>query len=128
MTKQLLFSVTKKDLRVDTFRSGGKGGQNQNKRDTGVRITHIESGAVGESREERSQEQNKKNAFRRMAASDKFQKWIRIKSSLTAQIIEEVEKKVDQLMEDKNLKIEYGVRCQRFLLLLTMTGLTILTG
>jgi len=30
MTKQLLFSVTKKDLRVDTFRSGGKGGQNQN--------------------------------------------------------------------------------------------------
>ena len=48
-----------------------------------------------------------------MVASDKFQKWIKIKSSLTAQIIEEVEKKVEEWMEDKNLKIEYGVQCQK---------------
>lgn len=105
--KELLFSVTKKDLRIDTFRSGGKGGQNQNKRDTGVHITHIESGAVGESREERSQEQNKKNAFRRMVATDKFQKWVKIKTIFTSNMLREVEEKVDELMQDKYLKVEY---------------------
>lgn len=108
MNKELLFSVTKKDLRIDTFRSGGKGGQNQNKRDTGVRITHLESGAVGESREERSQEQNKKNAFRRMVASDNFQRWIKIKTIFTSNIRREVDKKVDEWMQDKYLKFEYG--------------------
>ncbi len=49
-----LLTLTKKDFRVDTFRSGGKGGQNQNKRDTGVRITHIKSGISAEGRSERS--------------------------------------------------------------------------
>ena len=53
MTRELLFSVTKKDLRIDTFRAGGKGGQNQNKRNTGVRVTHPDSGAVGEARDQR---------------------------------------------------------------------------
>lgn len=76
MTREKIFSVTIHDCRVDTFRSGGKGGQNQNKRDTGVRIVHEESGAVGESRQERSQLQNKKAAFHRMAHSDKFQLWL----------------------------------------------------
>lgn len=76
MTKELLFSVTLDDCRVDTFRSGGKGGQNQNKRDTGVRIVHNPSGAVGESREERSQLQNKKTAFRRMTQTPAFKFWI----------------------------------------------------
>jgi protein subunit release factor A len=107
MKKQLLFSVTKKDLRIDTFRSGGKGGQNQNKRETGVRITHFDSGAVGESREERSQDQNKKKAFKRMVDSDKFRKWIKIKASITTQMLKEIEKKVEESMKDENLKVEY---------------------
>jgi protein subunit release factor B len=67
MTRQLMFSVTLKDCEVQTFRSGGKGGQNQNKRDTGVRIIHHPSGARGEARDERSQLQNKRLAFKRMA-------------------------------------------------------------
>lgn len=62
-----MFSVTLKDCEVQTFRSGGKGGQNQNKRDTGVRIIHHPSGARGEARDERSQLQNKRLAFKRMA-------------------------------------------------------------
>ncbi|SHT13616.1 Peptide chain release factor RF-1 [Mycobacteroides abscessus subsp. abscessus] len=77
MSRERVLSVTLSDCRVDTFRAGGKGGQNQNKRETGVRITHEPSGAVGESREERSQLQNKQSAFRRMANSPKFQLWVK---------------------------------------------------
>ena len=76
MGRELVLSVTLKDCRVDEFRSGGPGGQNQNKRNTGIRIVHEPSGAVGESREERSQLQNKKTAFKRMAAHPKFKVWL----------------------------------------------------
>lgn len=74
--RQLLFSVTLKDCEVQTFHAGGKGGQNQNTRDTGVRIIHKASGARGEARDERSQLQNKKLAFRRMADSRLFRAWV----------------------------------------------------
>lgn len=81
--KELVFSLTKKDFRVDTFRAGGPGGSNQNKSNTGVRITHIESGASAEGRDSRSYEENKKNAFRRMYESKKFQDWLRIKMAFS---------------------------------------------
>lgn len=71
-----VFTVTVKDCRVQTFRAGGKGGQNQNKRDSGVRILHEPSGAVGESREHRTQLENKRAAFKRMAESPKFTIWV----------------------------------------------------
>ena len=72
----LAFSVTLADCKLDTFSAGGPGGQHQNTSNTGVRITHLESGAKGESREYRSQLQNKKAAFRRMAESVKFKVWV----------------------------------------------------
>lgn len=96
--RKLLFSVTIHDCRVDTFRAGGKGGQNQNKRDTGVRVVHEPSGAVGESREERSQLQNKKTAFARMALSPKFQLWVKMQSGAISSITEQ--------MNPQNLKVE----------------------
>lgn len=65
--KTVIFTATRKDFRVDTFRSGGPGGQNQNKVESGVRITHLPTGMVGESREERSQYGNKQRAFERLA-------------------------------------------------------------
>ena len=68
MPRRLVFSASKKDFRVDTFRSGGPGGQNQNKVESGVRITHIETGLKAESREERSQHANKRKAFQRLCA------------------------------------------------------------
>jgi protein subunit release factor B len=71
--KELLLSVTLKDCDVQTKRGSGKGGQNRNKRDTAVRIVHRASGAVGESQEQRSQLQNKRAAFLRMAQTPVFQ-------------------------------------------------------
>ena len=66
MARTLIFSATRKDFRVDTFRSGGPGGQNQNKVESGVRVVHIPTGLKGESREERSQHANKQRAFQRV--------------------------------------------------------------
>ena len=51
------------DLKRDTFRSGGPGGQHQNKTESGVRYTHIPSGIAAESRTERSQHKNDANAM-----------------------------------------------------------------
>lgn len=102
MARELVFRTTIKDCDVQTFRAGGKGGQAQNKRDTGVRVIHRPSGAVGESREARGQLENKKLAFRRMAESDKFQTWAKVK----AMSLPSIDDLVEEDMQEKNLLIE----------------------
>jgi protein subunit release factor A len=52
--------------RVDTFRSGGKGGQHQNTTDSGVRLTHLPTGIVVTARRERSQHRNRAIALARL--------------------------------------------------------------
>jgi len=105
MNKKLLFSLTKKDFEVQTFRSGGKGGQHQNKTESGVRIIHKESEAVGECREHREQNQNKRIAFERLVSSGKFKIWHARKCNelLTGETLEE---KVEKIMDEKYIKTE----------------------
>lgn len=103
--KEKVLSVTIHDCEVQTFRAGGPGGQNQNKRDTGVRIIHPPSGAVGESREERSQLQNKKKAWLKMVRSLKFKLWIKQQAGVSAVVIAEVERD----MLPHNLRVEKKV-------------------
>lgn len=68
------------DCELQTFSAGGPGGQHQNRSRTGVRIIHHASGARGECREERSQWENKKRAWRHMCESRTFQLWLMLET------------------------------------------------
>jgi peptide chain release factor 1 len=59
--------VRRPDLRVEFIRGSGRGGQNKNKRDTACRITHLPTGISARAEDQRSQDQNKRSAFRRLA-------------------------------------------------------------
>lgn len=108
--RKLVLSVTLSDCDVQTFRSGGPGGQNQNKRDTGVRVIHRDSGARGESRDERSQLQNKKLAFGRMVETAKFKTWLKVQlGGMDAQRAELERRVSNQVERDlKSVLVEVG--------------------
>lgn len=101
--REHLFSVTLADCEVQSFASGGPGGQNQNTCNTGIRITHRPSGAVGVARDERSQLLNKRAAFRRMTEHALFKLWV---NRQVWHHGESPEKQVEQQMQDKNLRVE----------------------
>ncbi len=89
------------DLRIDTYRSGGKGGQNVNKVETAVRITHIPSGVVAACQSERSQLQNRTNAMKLL------------KSKLYQIEKEKHEAELDEVEKSK-MKIEWGSQIRSY--------------
>ncbi len=110
MNKELLFSITKKDLDIQYYKASGKGGQNRNKRETAVRIVHKDSGVTVIAADERTQGQNLKIAFRRLTDHPKFKSWIHIEAARRMKdkhnIEEQINKEVDEWMKEENLKIE----------------------
>lgn len=104
-----ILTVTIHDCEVQTFRAGGKGGQNQNKRDTGVRVIHHLSGARGESREERSQYQNKRAAFVRMVGTPAFRYWVAVETGRIKSEERLREEIAAELADPSKVKVEVKV-------------------
>lgn len=103
--KQLLFSLSKAkgDFVVQPFKGSGKGGQKRNKTMSCCRITHPKSGAVAECQEERSFEQNRKRAFRRLLEKPEFVLWHKLE---VAKALGEMD--LDKVVERElqNVKVE----------------------
>jgi len=86
------------ELRVDTFRASGAGGQHVNKTDSAIRITHLPSGIVVECQDERSQHKNRSRAMALM------------KAKLTAA---EQEKRDSEVARNRKLQVGTGDRSER---------------
>lgn len=104
--KKLLFSITAKDFEIQTFTAGGKGGQRQNRKETGVRLIHKASGARGEARDSRNQIQNRQAAFQRLLETPAWRTWHKLEVFKRLGLEKVVEEEVEKLMEEKNLLVE----------------------
>jgi len=102
----LLFSLTAKDFEFQTFCTGGAGGQHRNAKQNGVRCIHPASGAVAEHRDGRDQVRNKREAFEKCANTAKFKAWHRIEVMRRLGQLKDVDRRVDEMMRDENLKVE----------------------
>ena len=106
MTKETLFTVSANDCDWTYMRGTGPGGQKRNKTSSKVRCLHRASGAIGESDETRSQHDNKRLAFRKMAESAEFKAWHKLETARRLGTLIDVDDYVNRTMRDTNLKVE----------------------
>ena len=90
--------IDNNDLRIDTYRASGAGGQHVNKTDSAVRLTHLPSGLVVECQDERSQHKNKARAMSLMQAK---------------LLDQELSKQVDEQAQERKLQVGSGDRSER---------------
>lgn len=105
MEKKLLFSVTAKDCEWSYTRGSGNGGQKKNKTSSAVHCMHRPSGAHGYSEASRSQADNKRDAFVKMAQSEAFQKWNKLEAMKRCGILDEIDRKVAEEMTKVKIEI-----------------------
>ena len=99
----IVIDIKTEDLRIDTYRSGGKGGQHVNTTDSAVRITHLRTGLVTGCQNERSQHKNKDRAMK-MMRSKLYEYELDKKKAATRKI------------EDSKLEIGFGSQIRSYVL------------
>ena len=99
----IVIDIKVEDLRIDTYRSGGKGGQHVNTTDSAVRITHLPTGLVTGCQNERSQHKNKDRAMKMM------------RSKLYEYELDK-KKAISRKLEDSKLDIKFGSQIRSYVL------------
>ncbi|MBN3032681.1 MAG: peptide chain release factor 2 [Candidatus Saganbacteria bacterium] len=101
ITEEVKVEIDPNDLRVDTYRASGPGGQNVNKVSSAIRITHLPTGIVTQSQSDRSQHANRETALRLL------------KARLFEMMMEQRKDKIEELRGEKK-KIEWGSQIRSY--------------
>jgi peptide chain release factor 2 len=101
ITEEVEVEINPKDLKIDTYRASGPGGQHVNKTDSAVRITHVPTGIVAQSQSDRSQHANRDSAMKIL------------KARLYEMMLEQRKEKIEELRGEKK-KIEWGSQIRSY--------------